>query len=321
MHIAMASDDNYVQHMAVAICSVLENNKDTNLVTFHILDNGIRIENKKRLLNLVNSYKREIVFYDFSNMEEKFGFIAELSEPPLPIVTYARIFLPEILPKNICKVLYMDVDMVCAGSLKELWNTEFKGNLIAGVLDTAPPDTKLKVGLDKDSVYVNAGMLMINIEQWRREEITKQLVEFIELHKGKVFHNDQGTINGIMSNRTLVLHPRYNVLTTYFMISYKKMVKRFKLEKFYSPGEIRGAIERPIIIHFVVFTTTRPWEENCRHPKQSLYKYYLNMTEWKNEKLKKDKRSIKNRMVHLLYEKTPIFLYDNILKLYQKIKN
>ena len=47
LHIAFSSDNNYVAHLGVAIISLLENNRNFDMVNIHVLDNGISDENKK----------------------------------------------------------------------------------------------------------------------------------------------------------------------------------------------------------------------------------------------------------------------------------
>ena len=60
MNIVYSSDDNYAQHTGVSIISLLENNKHFNEINIYIVDNDIKNENKIKLNNIANRYKRKI---------------------------------------------------------------------------------------------------------------------------------------------------------------------------------------------------------------------------------------------------------------------
>ena len=103
INICFASDNNYIQHCAAAISSILVNNKSQRKYSFHILDGGISSENKEKLLSLRNLCDFDMQFYDMSKID--------CSELPLnreyiSIVTYYRLFLLDILPQNLDKIIY-----------------------------------------------------------------------------------------------------------------------------------------------------------------------------------------------------------------------
>lgn len=40
-------------------------------------------------------------------------------------------------------------------------------------------------------------------------------MEFIKKKNGNVFHHDQGTINGVLKDKVLYLHPKFNAMTPF----------------------------------------------------------------------------------------------------------
>lgn len=289
MHIALASDDNYARHLGVSLYSILENNKDSD-ITIHVLDSGISNKNNINIKNIVNQFNQKIIFYNLNDYNKVFDNINMTASS---IATYSRVFLTSILSKDIEKVMYLDVDSVVCGSLKEVWNLDLEENLIAGVEDLVPIKFKNIIGLGKENTYVNAGFLVINLKQWRREKLESSIVEFIMNNDGKSTHYDQGAINAICKDRVKVLHPMYNVLTPFYIIKYKKLFKIYNLDKYYSEEEIKEATENPVFIHYVPAFVSRPWVKGCKHPESSRYLNYLNKTVWKNDGLEEDNRSIK----------------------------
>ena len=47
-----------------------------------------------------------------------------------PAEIYYRLFAHEMLPESLERILYLDVDIIVKGSINELYNTEFNGNMI-----------------------------------------------------------------------------------------------------------------------------------------------------------------------------------------------
>ena len=119
MNIVYSCDDNYAQHTGVSIISLLENNKHFDEINIYIVDNDIKNENKIKLNDIANRYKRKISYIDFKKYKEKLKLNMEWD---ISISSYARLFLTSMLPKSIERVLYFDCDSVIIKSLDELWN-------------------------------------------------------------------------------------------------------------------------------------------------------------------------------------------------------
>ena len=181
--------------------------------------------------------------------------------------------------------------------------------------DTVSDETKLKINMDLNSPYINAGMLLINLKKWREERIEEKFIKFIDSYNGQVFHHDQGTINGVLNSKFLILHPKYNCMTTYFTMSRNEMMQYYGLKDYYSEAELNEAINNPVFIHYTPAFVNRPWIKGCKHPLASRYKEYLNMTPWKETKLYKDKRSKGEKIVAFLYNNLPFKMAHSICNL------
>lgn len=308
MNIVYSSDENYVQHMAVSIFSLLENNKEIKEINIYILSNNISGKSKEELSHIVEKeFRRNIIFIEFAPFKERLNLNMEWS---ISLSSYARLFLPEMLPDNCEKVIYIDCDTVICTSLLELWNTDLKSSSVGGVLDTVLPQFKTAVGLKKEDAYINAGILLIDINKWRNERTQDKFVQCIEEHNGRVPHHDQGTLNGVLHDEILVLNPRFNAMTPMFTTRYENLFKLYQIAgKYYSKNEILEAKRHPVIIHFVPEFVGRVWEYECRHPKKKLYREYLDCTIWRNQLVHTEmNESVKMRMIHWIQCRLPLAL-------------
>lgn len=132
---------------------------------------------------------------------------------------YYRLFIPEVLPFNIDIAIYLDCDLVLKGDLDRLWETDFQDNYILAVQDlwrpyVSHPVTALpyeKLGIPGDSKYFNSGVMVINLNKWRADEITaKTIIHFKQYFKYILAH-DQGVLNALLANRWSELDPRWNL--------------------------------------------------------------------------------------------------------------
>lgn len=312
LNIVYSSDNNYAQHVGVSLISLFENNKQFNKINVYIIENKINILNKKNLIYICNKYNRSIEFIKFSEFSNKLNLNIGNS---ISISSYARLFLSSVIDTSIEKILYLDSDSIINDSLAGLWNLDINDYYVAGVCDTVSDDTKLRINLDIDTPYINAGMLLINLKKWREEEIEKKFLEFIALNKGQVFHHDQGTINGVLNQKFLLLHPKYNSMATFFTMTRKEIMKYYGLKNYYNSKELDEAVNNPVFIHFTPAFVNRPWIKGCKHPLSYLYHKYLKMTPWKDIGLNKDNRSKGEKIVAFIFNNLPFKIANSLTNL------
>ena len=300
LHIAFSSDNIYVAHLGVAIISLLENNRGFKRIHIHVLENNISFENKEKLREIISS-KASIYFYELSGLLEKLDKQYNIPKT-ISISAYARLFLSDILDKNISKILYVDCDALFMDTLEKLWNIDISKNSIAGVLDHVGIQNKLKIGLDKNAHYINSGFLLINLEKWRETKALEKMLHFIESKNGNVTHHDQGVINACFKDDILILEPRYNVMTSFFDFKDVNAIRYYYgVDNYYSQHEINEAKKNPVFVHFTPSFSKRPWVEGSRHPFKNTYYNYLLKISFKNNKLQKDDRSFKIRFLEKLF--------------------
>ena len=317
INIVVASDKNYVPHLETLIVSIGENCRDSERINIHIFDDGIPETNKRFITELSGKYSNlSFSFYSISDAEISDLLGGSVSKDR-SLMTYARLLIPDIIDCE--RALYLDVDAIVCDSLDSFYYSDMNGYAIAGVLDTNPIDRHRKVGLEDKHSYICAGMILFNLKKCREIDFLNQCVSFVKSRDGIVDAMDQGTINGVCGRQGLVktVHPRYDVLTSLYQLSSEQIKKIYNLSFYYSDIEINEAKENPVFILFTPNMTSRPWVKNCRHPMKNEYWKYRNLTEFGEYTLQNDTRSIKLRILGVLYRNFPS-VYKKIIDLRQQ---
>lgn len=278
-----ATDDNYVEIMAVSIQSLFQHN-DPKEICLYIVTDHIQEVNKERLVTMVQNQGAQITLIDKPDIRKLLG--VELKTLRWSDSAYSRLFLKLLYSDypEVKKLLYIDCDTLITDSLQDLWNTDIQDYLGAACLECMSRMHKKIIGaLPKDN-YVNTGMLLLNVTRWKQEDVDSQMMAFIQKYNGKTEYVDQGVINGTISNRFFLVSPRYNLTSLAYDFTYEEMLTYRKPDFGYSKEEWEKAIEKPAIVHFTTsFLSIRPWYEGSKHPYAKQWKETHDETEWKDE--------------------------------------
>lgn len=289
MHIAFCLDNNYVQYCSVVIASIIYNNVDEE-ITFHLLSNDITDKNKLIIEKWLASYKNKSIFFYKIDNSKFIDFSIEESSY-LNISTYYRLAMPYLLA-DIKKVLYLDCDIIVNQSLKDLWSIDISNYACAGVRDRINDSIRLynRLNYAMSDGYVNAGVLLINLERWRYDDIFEKSINIVKTESNILKNHDQDLINKIYHGQIKMLPFKYNLLEYYLYTE-----DWLYMEKKYYPDLIK-ACKAPVIIHFCM--PQKPWHIECINPYKELYYKYRKMTPWPKLKLihKKEKLSKKQKL-------------------------
>lgn len=279
MNILYTLNDKFVPQVAAGITSVCENNKNTKNITFYLMSLKISSKNKKKLKNYVESYNRKIVIIELNNLERFFNF--NFDTKGWNSIVLARLLLDKLLPSNVSKILYLDGDTIVRGSLEELWNTNMGKCAIGASIEPTIDRKRIKIlGMD-EYPYYNAGVLLVNLENWRKNKIGDKIIEFYKSNDGNLFANDQDAINGSQKGNIYTLSPKYNYYNIYDQYSYKFLKRLMGKIDYIDKSMYLDAVKNPTIIHYL--GEERPWRIGNRHKYRDDYIKYLDMTPWSGE--------------------------------------
>ncbi|NMP16514.1 glycosyltransferase family 8 protein [Thalassotalea sp. Y01] len=316
LHVSYSSDENYAGFMRCSICSLLDNNKSVENITFHLLSNGISDDSKTLIDELITSYGRTVVFYEFSDIRKRLG---DLKVESIALSAYSRLFLPEVLDKNIEQIIYLDCDSIVTGLLSELWEMQFDNCSVIGVEDVIPKSFKSKVGMTEKHKYINSGMIKLNLIKIRNSDYSSQVTHLIETHMGEFPHHDQGIINFIFKDSIKIIKPKYNVMTPFLLMNARELKELYQLQNYYSEEDIDDARSNPVFIHFTQSLITRPWVVNSTHPFKDKFEFYYERSVGEL-KPNIDSRSFNNKLVSTLFKLFPFKLFLTVVKLI-RLKN
>lgn len=305
MNIVYASDNNFAEILGISMTSLFENNKSSSEIVVYILDDGINEDNKEKLTSIAYIYSRELIFVDVKGYEVPESVQSERWSKS----AFTRLFMKQLLPDNISKVLYLDCDILIRNSLEELYNTDVSEYVAASVRDCISKMYLNNLDIDAAGFYCNSGVLLINMEKWNSE----LFMNFFDKYKNVIKYPDQDIINGVCNKNMLEADVKYNNYTALYDFTYKDLMTFRKPSKYYTETEVAESKKNPVIVHFTTsFLSLRPWVEGCQHPYAKEWLRYKAMTPWADTPLRKDNRSWKKKLAVKIYKFLPNTLAVNI---------
>lgn len=277
MNVLYASNDEYAGLLGVSLYSLLVNNKGMEEINIYILTNGITESNIQKLITMTKSFNRNISFIDITDLEERIGF--PINSCGYNITTFARLFINDILPAEIKKILYLDCDIIVRGSIEKLWETDVDNVYVAAVVEVYMPENKKRnIGLEKNDPYYNAGMLLINRKRWADENLEENFLEYYKQMKGELLYNDQDIINHCCKRKIKAVSPTYNFEPNVYYFPYEYLQKincQYFVE---GKSKYESMVIDPVMIHFL--GDERPWVKGNKNPYRQIFYDYLELCGW-----------------------------------------
>jgi lipopolysaccharide biosynthesis glycosyltransferase len=254
INVAIAFDKNYIQHASVTLCSLFEHNKNHSF-NIYILTEGIPLKDKRKITKFVEKYSHAAYWYIINKAN-----VGHLKiSLHISLATYYRLLIPEVL-SNVSKVLYLDTDILIKADIGSLWEVNVEPYALAAVQEYAHDASYL--GFSKKDAYLNAGVLLMNLDYWRIHNTAKRIIDFISANPDKVIMWDQDGINAELKGKWKELPFEWNQ-TAFFYETF--------------PATL------PVVIHYS--GRLKPWDYYCPHPLKGEYYKYLKKTPWKSFQL------------------------------------
>lgn len=284
MNVIYASDDGYAWLMGVSMVSLFENNRECKEINVYLFGDKISRENEEKLYQAAKQYDRnlEIIDVNMLKLPEK------LYSGRYPKSAFSRLFAFDLLPKDIDRVLYLDCDIIVDGSIEELYNHEMDDKIIWAVKDCVSKAYKQKIGIKGDDVYINTGVMMMNLEKMRKFPMEECITEFVDQYAGVMDYADQEIINGIFQGEFGILPPQWNVMTQFNQYSYNQLKWIRHPHHYYTEEEVEYAKRHARLFHYTTcMLNIRPWYENSRLNNAHVFNRYLRLSPWRGVSKKK----------------------------------
>ncbi len=251
MNIVFAVNDGYASKLGVAIVSILENNKNEKF-NFYILSSDFSEKSQSLIEKIKQKYQNFTIKYIIPDHSLFDGL--KLNIEYISVETYYRYVIANILP-HISKALYLDADLVVNGSLTDLYNLNLKNFYCAGVKDSHIEKIgyKAQIGFSDSDLYINAGVLLLNLSAIRKDNIVEKLFHNTKKLADKILYQDQDIINITFKNNIKELDSVFNFAT----INVK---------------EEKDKRNSAIIIHYT--GKRKPWHKGCKNKARKIWLKY-----------------------------------------------
>ncbi len=210
--IFFATDNGYAPVLGVALASLLANLSARCEARIYILTEGLTEENC-RLLREITVNRASLDFVDVS---------AELKELDGRLylrdyysrATYFRFFISRLFPEY-RKALYLDCDIVVRADISRLFHVPLGRNLVAAVQEEVMAETPV-FGNYVEAVlempcaeYFNAGVLVMNLAEFRRRRVDDLFIRLLGERKYDVTQ-DQDYLNVLCRGSSVLVDTEWN---------------------------------------------------------------------------------------------------------------
>lgn len=239
-----ACDDAFVNFTIISIRSMLENASPDRFYRFHILITDVS-ERSRRVAKELERENAEIIFEDVTSyltaIEKKLPLRDYYSK-----TTYYRLFIADMFPQY-DKAIYIDSDTVVLGDISELYDTDLKDNYVGAVTERVMTDVDVYgryveqvLGIDRYA-YFNAGLLLLNCKQFRKNDLLKKFGDLLSVYNF-VVTQDEDYLNLMCKDRVLHLDRKWNT----------EILPQFEID----PAKVA-------IFHYIM--VSKPWHyPDCR---------------------------------------------------------
>lgn len=173
-----------------------------------------------------------------------------------PKLMYTRLFAHEYLPEQMERILYLDPDTIILKPLNDLYYKDFQGNLFIGCSHIGEIMTKInqkRLAAEKNSNYVNTGVLVINLKQTRKQVKREIVLEYIADRGILLYLPDQDVLSALYGNQTLLVDSLiYNLSEPILAMENLKINTEFISNKWIE--------NNTVIIHYT--GKNKPWHSN-----------------------------------------------------------
>lgn len=227
MNILIAANDKIIIAVQVFLISLYVNNENC---TVYFLYNQLSQKSRKKVNKIAEKFHQKIEYLYVDAEIFKEAPVAE----HLGFEAYFRLMAADILPDNVKRILYLDVDIIADKSLRNLYGMDMDGVCVCACEDPAlkyinycckdaesiERRSVLKnkiydnLNFSKEDKYFNSGVMLMNIELMKAEGYTEKFFfSYIRENKTKIICHDQDILNSVFHNQVCWIPYKYNYRT------------------------------------------------------------------------------------------------------------
>jgi lipopolysaccharide biosynthesis glycosyltransferase len=283
--VVTAADDAFALPLAAMLQSVLASARPSTGLHLFVVSDGIGARRRGRLETVLDRWTRS---RDRVTWIEAAGRLTTETDGALKTsfriseTTYLRLLIPKLLPDAFQRAIYLDADLVVARDLTPLWTLPMEGNAVLAVQDFSiqrldhPKGVRRHrdLGLSGNAPYFNAGVLVLDLEQWRRQGIAGQVFDYLHEYRNDINEVDQDGLNAVLAERWKPLDLRWN------QQSNVEHLEHWPASPLKDAARGLGSdlLHAPFIVHYT--GASKPWHAVCHHPERDRFAQHLNASGW-----------------------------------------
>ncbi|CAN1181463.1 Probable galacturonosyltransferase-like 3 [Linum perenne] len=193
IHIAMTLDSTYLRGSVAGVFSVLQHASCPENIVFHFISTHRRSELYRTISETFPYLRFNLYHFDSNLVKGKISSsVRRALDQPL---NYARIYLADLLPSTVRRIIYFDSDLVVVDDVAKLWGI----NLGAQVLGApeycyanfttyfterfwSNPEYATSFR-GRRPCYFNTGVMVIDLWKWRDGKYTEKLEVWMRIQK------------------------------------------------------------------------------------------------------------------------------------------
>ncbi|KAB5544000.1 hypothetical protein DKX38_012112 [Salix brachista] len=199
IHIVMTLDANYLRGTMAAVLSILQHSTCPENMEFHFLWSRFEREVFSSIKSTFPYLNFKVYRFDSNRVRGKISkSIRQALDQPL---NYARIYLADIIPSDVKRVIYLDSDLVVVDDIAKLWEVDLEEKVLAAPEYCHANFTNYFSNLfwfdpvlaktfhGRRPCYFNTGVMVVDVEKWRQGGITQKVEEWMTVQKQKrIYH-------------------------------------------------------------------------------------------------------------------------------------
>ncbi|KAG9457461.1 hypothetical protein H6P81_001969 [Aristolochia fimbriata] len=202
IHVAMTLDANYLRGTMAAVLSILQHSSCPEDVEFHFLSHRLERELFVSIRATFPYLNFRVYRFDPGRVKGKISkSVRQALDQPL---NYARIYLSELIPGDVSRVIYLDSDLIVVDDIAKLWDVDLLGRVVAApeychanftkyFTDAFWNDPSLSATTFRGRqrpCYFNTGVMVLDVDQWRRGGYTRKVEEWMAVQKNtkRIYH-------------------------------------------------------------------------------------------------------------------------------------
>ncbi|MDR1861467.1 MAG: glycosyltransferase family 8 protein [Candidatus Ancillula sp.] len=201
-----STSDLYAKYLPVQLWGVLENNADLDFDIYVFTDyiSDINIERIDKVLQHFGNAKIKYIKVENSIFEE-----ANTPQWNGSYATYYKLLFEKKLPE-VERILHLDIDTICQGSLRPLLSIDMKGKLIAARTEGAAKKHVNSHGLEMEE-QINAGVVLFDLRAIRAANLgTDFLLKVFVENSAVLEYPEQDILNLVYANNIRYFDETYN---------------------------------------------------------------------------------------------------------------